>query len=317
MIDINLLGEKQKAKPEITPIETPALRAKAERPGRTGRIFSLKTILLFFIAVAILLSAWRYKDILHYGNDIVTYVKTLIEEQLEPVSGPELETEPVTEPETEQPPPVEQPKPEEPETVEEPVAEPAATAVWDYGRSIEHINSYTAMVRSLPQNADYNVISVSRNSITAEIEAVNEAQMVEIQNAIASAFPVYSLEFITKGMVLRVWGTLKPGTELPEVSSSEEYATPEANRNAINSLSKQHKLTIKEQGEATQTERENVLLLPGWMKFSGKEADVLKFLDGIKEKGLSINITKISGQSKNRSESNESSELNFDFEIIM
>jgi len=309
MIDINLLGEKQKPKPEITPIETTTpYRAKAER--RPGRIFSLKMIFLVVIAIVILLSVRRYReDILQYGKDLVAYVKTLTEEKPEPETVPEAEI--ITEPEIEQTQPVEQPKPEEQEP------EPAAIVAWDYGRSIKHINAYTAMVRSLSQNADYNLISVSRNGIIAEIETVSETQMVEIQNAIKSTFSEYSLEFMTKGMLLRVWGTLKSGTELPEISPSEEYATPEANRNAINSLSKQHKLTIKEQGEAAQTERENVLRLPVWIKLSGKETDILKFLNDIKEKGLSINITKISGQSKNRSEINEASELNFDFEIIM
>lgn len=309
MIDINLFGKKQKAEPEITPIKTPALRAKAERPGRTGRIFSLKTILLLVIAVAILLSVWRYReDIVRYGKDIVAYVKTLIEEQPEPV---------VQEPETEQPPPVEQLKPGVPETGEEPAAEPAATAVWDYGRSIEHINAYTAMVGLLPPNADYNIIAVCRNSIVSEIETVDDTQMFDIETAIRRNLPMYSFNFMPKGRLLQVFsGTLKPDTELPEVTPSEEYSTPEANRNAINSLLKLHKLTIEEQSEATPNERENVLFLPVWMKFSGKEADILKFLTDIKEKGLSINITKISGQSKNRSESNETAGLNFDFDII-
>ena len=111
MIDINLFGKKQKAEPEITPIETtPDLPVKPERAVKPGRTFGLKRIFLFVIAVVIVLSVWRYKDILQYGKDIVDYVKTLNEEQ----------------PETEQPPPVEQPTTKE----TEPADEPAATSAW-------------------------------------------------------------------------------------------------------------------------------------------------------------------------------------------
>ena len=177
---------------------------------------------------------------------------------------------------------------------------------------------YTAFVRSLPPNVNYNILSVRRNSIISEIETENDTQMFDTETAVRRGLPVYSFNFIPKDRLLQAFSSAqKPDAELPEVTPSKEYATPEANRNAINSLSKQYKLTIKEQTEAAPTERGNLMFIPVWIKFSGTEANILQFLNDIKEKGLSINITKISGLSKNRSKSNEVSELNFNFEIIM
>jgi hypothetical protein len=289
MIDINLLGKIQKLKPEKT--------------SSTGGSNRTKIGILGGVAVLLMGLFWIFGDALvgmFYSTEppgtsiqqarLDSLNRVLTERRLAP----------------------------EPEPAVEEVPEPSpVSSSWDYRLSMAHIDAFTTFVQTLPITSDYNVIVVGKSGIIAELTVANEAEFFELQSAISGALLEYTFDFRPSGYILQVWGNRKADVPFSDVSPSPDFLTPEANLSALTTISQENSITIKERGKTSSINRNNVSLLPIRIKIQGAENNILRYLNSISNKRLNLNITKISGSGLNRSQGNNSSVLNFHFELLM
>ncbi|MCH7783011.1 hypothetical protein IID62_08075 [candidate division KSB1 bacterium] len=287
MIDINLLGKQLKAKPVKKP--------------RDGPLVPPKLLLILLGVSVVALFAFFYEDILNF----------ILPDEEPPVLTTE-ESAPVTIDTSQTP-------SDTVTSVEIPVVvtPPAPDMPFDYALSMEHVSVFTSFVRSIPAGVKYNLISIRGNTIIAEIAAENDENMFEIQTSVTGSLNNYDFDAQPVNNLLQLWGTFKPGASRDEISPSSGLSTPESVLGALNTSSREHNITVQGPGDTNVTTRDNIQILPVRIKYSGSENNILEFLDDIREKRIPINITKISGENRNRGQSNAVTVLNFHFEIIM
>lgn len=288
MIDINLLGKQPKSKPVKAP--------------REGPLIPPKVLMMLPIVIVLALFAFFYQtiiDLIMPGSEPAVPITF---EQ--PIPGDTIQTTIDT-----VAPPVENPVV---------VSEPAAPDMpFDFALSMEHISVFTSFVRSIPVGVKYNLVSIRGNGIIAEIVSDNDESMFDIQIAITGSLNNYDFDAEPVNNLLQLWGTFKSGASRTETSPSPELTTPESVLGALNSSSREHNITVQGPGNTNATTRDNLQILPVWIKYSGSEDNILNFLDDIRQKRIPINITKISGENRNRGQSNAVTILNFHFEIVM
>ncbi|MFC1557270.1 hypothetical protein ACFL5L_04735 [candidate division KSB1 bacterium] len=279
MIDINLAGKREKPK---------------EKPVKERKPPDKKLIIRLGLAAALVVVLYFYWD-----GIIGLFIPT--PEIPMPVTQSAI-TEPGTiqsEPATETPPP---------ET---------APAAWDYARSMRHIDAYIALTRVLSGNFDYRVITVSGDRIIAEIEMKGSAQFSQAESAINQNLPMYSFSYIRGDTLLQVWGDLKPDSEPEAAAPSRDYAQAEANVDALSTFAQQHNITFREQDLTDPHMRNNMNIMPGWIKLQGTESNIITFLSSVQEEGLSLNIQTITGSpGQNGGPAAETVQLFFQFELI-
>ncbi len=295
MIDINLLGEKPKTKPEGLSILSQLSRKKVGIYGGST-VLLLGLFLIFGDTIVGMMYTSPAPAVDTQQARLDSLKRVLAERQLA----------------TQQ----EQPIIQEPEPVQEPEPE-TVVFPWDYGLSITHIEVFTTLIYALPQTTDYNVIVISRNGIVAELIEIDADVLVELQSTISNALPDYTFDFRSTESTLQIWGNRKNDMNMTDVSPSPDYSTPDANLSALNAISQESNVTISERGNAVPTVRNNISLLPIWIKLQGTETNILHYLGSILEKRLNLNITKISSSGLHRILNGESSALNFQFEILM
>ncbi len=297
MIDINLLGKKPKTKPEGPSILSQLSRTKAG-------IFGGSAVLLLGLF-------WIFGD---------TIVGMMYTSPAPSVNTQQARLDSLKRALAERPLATQQEQPiiQEPEPVQEPEPKPVELP-WDYGLSITHIEAFTTLIHALPQTTDYNIIVISRNGIVAELIEVDADVLVELQSTISNALPGYTFDFRPMESTLQIWGNRKNDMSMTDVSPSPDYSysTPDANLSALNAISQESNVTISERGNTVPTVRDNISLLPIWIKLQGTETNILRYLDSIRTKRLNLNITKISSSGLHRNLNGESSVLNFHFEILM
>lgn len=285
MIDINLLGKQPKAK-----------RVKAPREGP---LIPPKVLMMLPIVIVLALFGFFYQTIIDF----------VMPEETPPALTTELPAVVVIDtPQT----PV--------DTVTTPVvvSDPAVPGMpFDYAMSMEHVSVFTSFVRSIPAGIQYNLISVRGNGIIAEIISNSDASMFDVQTAITGSLNNYDFDAQPVNNLLQLWGTFKPGASRNAISPSADLSTPESVLGALNTSSREHNITVQGPGDTNATTRDNLQILPVWIKYSGSEDNILDFLDDIKAKKIPINITKISGENRNRGQANAVTVLNFHFEIVM
>ena len=293
MIDINLLGKIQKSKPE--------------KASSTGGLDRTKAGIIGGGAVLLLGLFWIFGDALigMFYSSAPPGTSTQ-QARLDSLNSVLAERSLASESEPEPEPAVE----------EEPDPSPISLP-WDYPLSMAYIDAFTTFVQTLPATADYYVIVVGKSGIIAELIVANESEFFELQSAISGALPGYTFEFRPSESILQVWGNRKADVPLFESSPSPDFLTPEANLSALTTISRENSVTIKERGRTTNIVRNNVSLLPIRIKIQGSENNILRYLNSISDKRLNLNITKISGSGLNRNRGNNSSVLNFHFEILM
>ncbi|MCP4723767.1 MAG: hypothetical protein GY863_01960 [bacterium] len=203
--------------------------------------------------------------------------------------------------------------------VDEQPEEPEASRVtWDYKKSMLHIQSYIELTSLIPENAEYNVISVSGDRIITEIEKSSIPDVNAFQSQIRQSLSFYDFTFTEGDGKQYTWGTLKSDHQFSPENPSGDYVSPESVLSAINDLAARNRIRIRARNISPEFQRNSSTIIPGWIKFSGGEDDILEFLSQFHDMGLSINITKISGTSVGRSgNSNASVHLNFQYELIL
>ena len=292
MIDINLLGKQGQAK------------AKPVKKPREGPLVPPKLLLILLGVSVVALFAFFYEDILNFIlPDEETPVLTIEETAAVAIDTSQTPSDTITTPV------------EIPVVVSEPL--PAPDMPFDYALSMEHVSVFTSLVRSIPAGVKYNLISIRGNTIIAEIAAENDENMFEIQTSVTGSLNNYDFDAQPVNNLLQLWGTFKPGASRDEISPSSDLSTPESVLGALNTSSREHNITVQGPGDTNVTTRDNIQILPVRIKYSGSENNILGFLDDIREKRIPINITKISGENRNRGQSNAVTVLNFHFEIIM
>ena len=297
MIDINLLGKKPKTK-----LEGPSILSQL---GRT------KIGIYVGSAVLFLGLYWIFGDTI-VGMMYTTPTPTINTHQARLDSLKRVLAERQLATQQEQP--ITQTP--EPEPVQEPEPEPVVLP-WDYGLSITQIEAFTTLIHALPKTTDYNIIVISRNGIVAELIEIDADVLVGLQSTILNALPDYTFDFRPTESTLQIWGNRKNNVIMSDISPSADYSTPDANLSALNVISQESNVTISERGNTVPTVRNNISLLPIWIKLQGTETNILRYLDSIREKRLNLNITKISSSGLHRDQNGESSVLNFHFEILM
>jgi len=289
MIDINLLGKKQKKsggmpKVNLSDIQKP-------NPKLTA---SLAVVVVVFAVY------W------FFGDTILTMINP--PDQYDPISFT--------------------PPPDTARTVEQTPADTAQTVIdeepeasrvtWDYKKSMLHIQSYIELTSLIPENAEYNVISVSGDRIVTEIEKSSIPDVNAYQSQIRQSLSFYDFTFREGNGKLYTWGTLKSDHQFSPESPSGDYVSPESVLSAINDLATRNRIRIRARNISPEFQRNSNTVIPGWIKFNGGEDDILEFLSQIHDMGLSINITRISGTSVGRSGNNNASvHLNFQYELIL
>ncbi len=280
MIDINLLGKK--------PNKAPKPKLNMDYNPKTVTIFGLLIVIvgIYYIFQDELLGLFIAKP--------VTY---------QPISVPETTVQ--TPPETTITQPVQDPVVEEPEVT------------WDYNLSMNHIETFIALNSIIPEKVDYNVISVSGDRIIAEITTNLLSNSSDFKNNLRESLPNYDFNFKENGSRLDIWGTIKANAGLSDMNLSSDFTSPAVVLQSISDLSTQYKIRIQARDLSAELSRNNLTVIPGWIKFTGLEDKLLEFLSEIHSKGYSINVTRISGSSLNRSAGQNSRvNLSFQYELI-
>jgi len=290
MIDINLAGRVKKTREKVRTERQPPNPKLMIALGCVG-VFAL----IFYL----------------YGDSILGFFISQPEiRPIQAVSKPVEQTQAAPDTQQVEQPPVEQPE----ETIEESPPPPN----WDYGRSMLHISTYVKITRSIPATIDYNVITVTGDRIIAELHTGGDMQFENIQSAINEQLSNYSFSYKSETNDLQVWGQLNAGFNVPDKSPQSKYRSAEANVDALNSLAKEHKVSLNAQDLTGPITRGNLTILPGWIKFQGTEADILAFLERLQEEGVSLNILRITGSpGPGRKQAGRNVQLFFQFELIM